>query len=103
MMSFNKRACLKRARARVEEGSPEALRYACLELRFCIESICYDKLRLYAKHIPPEELNTWQPRKVVEMLAEYDPDANSSYGLRIWTENENGEPQSLTFSGHHST
>lgn len=102
-MDFHKLACLERARAKAAEGSPESLRYACLELRFCIESICYDKLKLYAKHLPPELLNTWQPRKVVETLLEYDPNATSSYDLRVWMEEEAGNPQTLVFSGHHTT
>jgi predicted RNA-binding Zn-ribbon protein involved in translation (DUF1610 family) len=101
-MRFHKRACLERARARIADTSSEGLRYACLELRFCIESICYDKLRLYAKHIPPEVLNTWQPRKVVETLLEYDPQANASYTLNVWRNDESGTPQQLTFSGQHS-
>lgn|SRR5215203_366691 len=100
-MNYHKRACLKRARERLAEASPEALRYACLELRFCIESICYDKLRLYAKHIPPEVLNTWQPRRVVETLQEYDPHANSSHTLRKWRNGENGNDPEPSFSGKH--
>lgn len=100
-MDFHKRACLKRARARIAEASPEALRYACLELRFCIESICYDKLRLYAKHIPPEVLSTWQPRRVVETLREYDPHANSNYTFTKWRNDQNGNPIKRSFTGHH--
>jgi hypothetical protein len=102
-MNMEKRSCLERARILLAGGKPESLRYACLELRYSIESIAYEKLRLYAKQIPAAVLDVWQPRRVIDTLEEYDPLANKSYTLRIWSETPDGGRDSLILSGEHKT
>ena len=100
---MNKRSCLERARILLAEGKPESLRYACLELRYCMEAIAYEKLRLYTKNIAESIQEVWQPRKVIDALEEYDPLVNQSYTLRIWSETPPGERDELVFSGEHKT
>ncbi len=102
-MNLHKRSCLKRARSLVADPKPESLRYACLEIRYCVEAIAYEKLRLYEKNIPKGVLEIWQPRKVIDVLEEYDPLVNQSYTLRIWSEKPSGERDKLVFSGEHKT
>jgi hypothetical protein len=51
-MDLDKRACLECAKELIREGSVQSLRYAALELRFCMEIITYEKLRASASHIP---------------------------------------------------
>jgi ribosomal protein S27AE len=102
-MNMEKRSCLERARIQLADGKSESLRYACLELRYCIESIAYEKLRLYAKQIPAAVLDVWQPRRVIDMLEEYDPLANKNYTLRIRSEIPDGGRDKLVFSGEHRT
>lgn len=89
---YDKRAILARAKDLLASGREEDLRYACLELRMCIERICYDKLTLYQKQIPKELLETWQPQKVVKSLLEYAPNIEEHFSLRICEEDKNGNP-----------
>lgn len=46
--------------------------YACLELRFCIEAIVYQKLLYGIKNIPNSIVETWQPHKAIKMLLDID-------------------------------
>ncbi len=100
-MNFGKKSCIKRARKLIEEGTPESLRYACLEMRYCIEAICYEKASLYKNQLSESEIKTWQPKKLIEILLEFDPNVNDSHNLRMWSENEDGSKDQLVFSGHH--
>lgn len=100
-MSLNKYDTLDRAKELLKNGSPENLRYACLEFRLCIESICYEKLKIYEKHVPEEIFSTWQPRKVIETLLEYDPDVMENYEIGIWCEKADGSRDKLIFCGAH--
>lgn len=75
-----------RAKALLATGMDDQLRYAALELRFAMEALTYDRAQSYAKEIPPEEMATWQPDKVMKVLLEIEPTADSSYTLRIGEE-----------------
>jgi len=88
---YDKRAILTRAKDLLASGREEDLRYASLELRMCIERICYDKLMLYQKQIPKELLETWQPQKVVKSLLEYAPNIEKDFKLTC-EEDKNGTP-----------
>lgn len=52
--------------------------YACLELRFCIEAIVYQKLLHGINKLPKEVIKTWQPHKAMKMLEDIDSLATSS-------------------------
>lgn len=77
---------MDRAKALLAIGVDDQLRYAALELRFAMEALTYDRAQAYAKEIPPEEMATWQPDKVMKVLLEIEPTADSSYTLRIGEE-----------------
>lgn len=52
--------------------------YACLELRFCIEAIVYQKLLHAIDGLPNSIVETWQPNKAMKMLREFDSMTSSS-------------------------
>ncbi|MDO8806425.1 MAG: hypothetical protein Q7R35_18595 [Elusimicrobiota bacterium] len=54
-------------------GDNDSLRYCALELRTCIELMCYDRLSMYIDEIPKEFLKKWRPQDVVNILLECDP------------------------------
>ena len=89
-MSFSRIQCLKRAKRLIEDGSFAALRYASLELRYCIEAFCYDRLKLYKNILPDSVTSTWQPRRLVEALAEFDPNVNQHFQVVMCQENSDG-------------
>jgi hypothetical protein len=102
MYYFDRNETLRRAQNLIGEGTPDALRYACLELRFCIESICYEKLKLYEKHVPKKVYETWQPRKVIEILQEYDPYVLEDYEISFWSEKPDGTPDKFILGEKHT-
>lgn len=75
-----------RAKGLLATGIDDQLRYVALELRFAMEALTYDRAQAYAAEIPPEEMATWQPDKVMKVLLEIEPAADSSYTLRIGRE-----------------
>jgi hypothetical protein len=100
-MDFGKRGCFQRAQNLLKSGDSASLRYACLELRYCIEAICHEKVKLYRSHLSDGELNSWQPKKIMEILQELDPYVNENHTLNIWSEKPDGTRDKLVFSGSH--
>jgi len=65
---------LARARKQLDIGELEAVRYAALELRTCIESVIYMDLNAYPQgSLPPEAYSKWQPTRVVQYILDRDP------------------------------
>lgn len=65
--SFTSSACLDRLKARMDEGSQDALVYAALELRFGVEA----RLREYIEtieHIPKAQKKEWEVAKLGRSL-----------------------------------
>jgi hypothetical protein len=69
---YKKEAHLQRAVLLLDSENITDHVYACLELRFCIEAIVYQKLLHGIKNIPSTIVETWQPQKAVKMLSEID-------------------------------
>lgn len=80
------------ARKELDSGDDARLRYAALELRFAIEAIAYDKAQAYQKELPPKEYATWQPRKLMKVLIEIDPNADKASAISFGIEEEYGKP-----------
>tara|TARA_R110001606_G_scaffold3844_7_gene18611 strand:- start:12999 stop:13808 length:810 start_codon:yes stop_codon:yes gene_type:complete len=57
--------------------------YACLELRFCIEAIVYQKLLHGIDSIPNTIIEEWRPNKALKMLKEIDEFADGNLSLSI--------------------
>ena len=102
--SYDKRSSLSRALRLLEIQDDDLLRYVCLELRFCLEAIAYEKLNIYAKRLPKSVLNTWQPPQVIRALLEFEPLADQDFELRISPESALGVPTgNWTSLGSHHT
>lgn len=103
MYSFHKKDCLERAKKLLVKADEASLRYACLELRQCIESIAYDKLIMYKKFVPEDEFSRWQPKRVFEFLEQLDPESTKDFTLHIIKENQDSSLGKTVFTGHHRT
>ncbi|WP_289169883.1 hypothetical protein [uncultured Pseudoalteromonas sp.] len=75
---YDKSKHLKRANKLLISDSSIDHYYACLELRFCIEAIVYQKLLHGINKFPKPIVETWQPHKAMKMLEEIDNFATSS-------------------------
>jgi len=84
------RAALKRARAELALGDNERIRYAALELREAMEALTYDRASAYSKELPSSAYDTWQPRRVMELLLEIDPNADKDSTLAVGLEETPG-------------
>ena len=82
---------LKRAREALEDDDTR-LKYAALELRMAMESLTYDRARAYKDEFPPDEYETWQPRKVMAVLLEIDATADKDSTLSYGVEETPGQP-----------
>jgi hypothetical protein len=75
------RVAQKRARIELDSGDDRRIKYAALELREAMESLTYDRSAAYKEELPPIVYETWQPRKVMELLLEVDPSADKDSSL----------------------
>jgi len=89
--ALDKSSCFARAKKMLSLGDG-SLRYACLELRFCMEAMAYDKLNTYSKRLPSGLLERWQPPQAVRALLELEPDADQDFELRMSLESAPGVP-----------
>lgn len=83
---------LKAAEEELTSGSDHRLKFAALELRMAMEALTYDRAIAYKDEFPPSEYETWQPRKVMSVLLEIDPNADKDSSVAIGTEEEYGVP-----------
>lgn len=101
-MSTEKRASLARAKELLSSPDQNAIRYAALDLRLCMEAITYEKLRGYASIIPEEVLAKWQPPQAVKALLEFEPNGDKSFTLFAGIEDRYGEPaKQMHLVGEH--
>lgn len=91
-VSFRQRAreALARAKSELADGAPERLAYAALELRMTIECVTYERAKTYESELPQSEYDVWQPTKLMKVLLEIDPLADSSGTLSFGLEDEPG-------------
>ena len=81
---------LARAKDELASADEERLKYAALELRMAMESLTYDRALAYKAEFPPCEYETWQPRKVMAILLEIDPNADKDSSLAFGIEPSRG-------------
>lgn len=102
-MRLDKRACMQRAELLLQRQEPEALRYAALELRTCMESITYEKLRIYASTVPDSVRTKWQPPQAVKALLEFEPDGDQSFTIHVGKQEDVGIlPKDMQLLGQHN-
>jgi hypothetical protein len=92
-VNFRERArqAVRRAKAELASGGEDRVRYAALELRLAMEALTYDRASAYKNEIPPKDYETWQPRKVLELLLDIDPNADKGVSLSVGAEEEYGK------------
>lgn len=86
------RVALVRAKRELEGAESERLRYAALELRLSMEALTYDRAQAFATEIPPSEYGTWQPKRLLQVLLEIEPHADTGSTLRFGEEDVPGQP-----------
>ncbi len=95
-------ASLERAKELLQDKQQHQYRYAALELRMALEALVYQRAGNYAKEINSDALNTWQPRKLLAMLLEIDPDADKSSSVSVGLPGVLGEePSAMHSLGEH--
>lgn len=86
------RQALQRAKEELQSEGEVRLQSAALQLRMSMEALTYDRFRVYANEVPPEEYATWQPKKVMQLLLEIDANADTDSSLAIGLEEAYGVP-----------
>lgn len=84
------RQALDRALSQLATEDATHLKYAALELRLAMEALTYDRARAYAAEIPPSSYDTWQPKKLMLLLLDIDPNAGRDSMLSVGVETEYG-------------
>lgn len=91
-MRYKARDCLERAKTLLANGGEDALRYASIELRFCIEYLLLDRLNSYREYLDDEAMSRWTPSKIVREMLNIDPDADKTAQISIGIEETYGVP-----------
>lgn len=87
-MSFRQyaRDSVVRARAELATGEESRVKFAALELRMAIEAVTYERAQSYREEIPQAEYRTWQPKKVMQLLVDIEPNADKGSSLAFGLE-----------------
>lgn len=83
---------LERAKGFIALGDENSLRHACLELRFCLESIVYQKLGQVGDQLPLSVYQTWQPPKALKLLLSFEPRADQDASISVCLNTSDGKP-----------
>lgn len=88
------RQALARARSLLAMTETDNLRYAALELRMAMEALTYDRAQAFAAELPPDAYDTWQPRKMLQLLLDIDPFVDKDSTLCVGVEGTLSVPPS---------
>ncbi|MDW2777445.1 hypothetical protein [Pseudomonas sp. BEA3.1] len=80
---YDKEFHFNNAKALIETGDSQQLRYACLEMRMLIEAHVYQRLLSEVDELPKSIINTWQANKAVRLHCEFDRYADMDMHLEI--------------------
>lgn len=69
---------LDRAKDHIKSNDEHRTRYACLELRFCLELVAYRQLKQYGDVIPGTLAKAWKADQIIKTLASFDPTSDQS-------------------------
>ncbi len=86
------RQSLERAKALLDKNDGFSVRYAAIELRMSFEGLIYERGKMYQEELPLEIIDTWQPKKILNMYMEIDPHANHNSELKFGIEEALGVP-----------
>jgi hypothetical protein len=90
---YDKKAHYNRAKELLASNDINKSKYACLELRYFIEAMVYQKLVKCGADIPEAILNTWQPNKAIKMLNELDSLTTGSFKIEVNLSNSSELPK----------
>ena len=99
------RQAISRAKSLLEGDSvkPEHLRYAALDARLAMEALTYERAHSYRQELPESAYDTWQPRKLMQVLLDIDPNADTNSSLSFGLEETYGVPATeMTFLGQET-
>lgn len=85
---------LDKATNLLASGKDDDLRYAALELRYCIEHLFYGLIPHYKAELPDDvvEGNVWRPAEIIDMIADMDPYVSQDREIRIGAQPAPGVP-----------
>lgn len=86
------RLALQRAKDLLISADADQIRYAVLEVRMAIEGLTYARANIYKNEIPPSEYKTWQPKKILELLIEIEPNADQRNTISFGRQESYGKP-----------
>ncbi len=88
------------AKALLKSGTDDDVLLATLKLRMAMECITYEQAEKYADELGPEDMQIWQPKKLLDKILEIDPQADSDSTLSVGLEPSPGEtPESMQILG----
>lgn len=103
-MVFGTESHIALAVVHLESDDDDRLKYACLELRFALERIAFQKLQLRLDKITREEISAWQPKRIIESLMELvDASIDQGYEIRVAPNDDEGKPLEEEFRSLGST
>lgn len=92
---------LSRAKQILSGSESHSIKYACLELRFCLEIIAYRQLEQYGEEIPGSVVREWKPDRIIKLLASFSPGSDQDSELSVGLTNAPDEiPKEWTSSGN---
>jgi hypothetical protein len=95
--SNEKREAYNAAAALLAKQDDGCLRYVALELRRCLESIVYEKLRVYGRLLPEGSVHQWQPPQAFDALIEVEPNAQETITYAVAPQTEPGRMSETPF------
>ena len=90
MLTTGKHYHFNKAKQLLATRDKDSLRYCALELRTCIELLCYERMSIYTDELSPEHLKQWRPSHVVDLLLQCDPDSDQDCSISIAKELPDG-------------
>lgn len=94
------RLALKKYDAKILTLHDDDLRDAALQLRMAMEALTYERAMTYADELGPDQMKTWQPKRLMERMLEVDPQADSAATLSFGVEPSYGKsPEKMTLLG----
>ncbi len=100
-MSIHYRAMfhLDKAKGLLASNESDHLRYAALELRYCIELLFYSLVPHYKDELPDDVVagNVWRPADIIDMIADIDPDVSQDREIRMGEQPGPGLPPTRMF------
>lgn len=81
-------------------GDDDDLIDAALRLRMAMEALTYERAAIYDDDLGPEQMKTWQPKRLMDRMLEIDPQADKAAMLSFGIEPSYGEtPEKMTLLG----